>query len=309
MGFDKSLLPVSKDAKVKAAQKLLTIPKKPMYNQPKKAMEAFKLLKLRVDKLQLLGKALDETKLGALVRSATEVLECLPETIRPIIQNFNKCRMDKRTIDLLCWQIAGNRKRAKDMLVPLYTGKPEEMGWMAGVVAEHLADDQFGSTRGSYRIRIMDGPAAGADMFMPVPKSLGLLSDVLGATYKLDSSRIKMSDYKQAVQMSVIVYPEAMPVFNIEHNSGALHIKCDTRVDAIRAIRCTYSQKKDNQALVKARNELCQIGYRHPCHVCKIGYDACARACRAKTVVSETPEVTLLIKGNNICQTQSLEEV
>jgi hypothetical protein len=310
MPFDKSLLPVSKSAKIRASQQTLKIPKKPLFNQPQRTMETFKFMQSRLSKLNLVGKQLHEDKLAEIIRSTTEVLGCPPQVVRPLLQSFNKCFIDKKTQDLICWQVAGNRKRIFDSIPLLYTGKPEELGWMAGVIAEYLSDESQKFTQGVYRIKIMDGPAAGADMYMPAPKSLRLMSDVIGGTYRIDSDRFHLSDYKQAVLMQVLVYPEPMPIFKIEHNSGALKITVDSRVNSVEAIRATATQKKANLNLVSERNKLCQYGFGHPCHMCKVGYDECHRGCAPKTLTSlDVNKVTLLIKGNNICQTRSLEEV
>lgn len=305
MAYDKSLLPVSPSCRLQSAQGTLKLPKKPLYNQPEKAMEAFKLMRLRLNRMKLIGSPLSSKSLAEIARAAAEVTGCEAGIAKNMLQIFDSCYIDKRIQDVICWQVAGNRKRLKDMQPHVYNSAAVNSGWMAGVIAEYVSEES--SPTGAYRVRIMDGPAAGLDMFMPAPKRIKLMSDVLGATYKIDKDRMRLADYKQAVQMQVTVYPEQADILEFAPGAGHIKLRYLTKVNSIAAIKATAKQKKANLELVRGRNQLCQYGFRHPCHVCKIGYDECPRGCSPRSRKDVEENVTLLIKGKNICQKTSEE--
>ena len=305
MGFDKSYMSVSSTYKLAAIGGTLVKPKKPVYNQFEKAMEAFQLIRSRVDRLHLMGKILEQDSLADIIRIAIDVTECENSIARTFLQPFYKCFMSKQTLNVICWQIAGNRNRLKDLQVMLYAGRPNELGWMAGVIAEHLTDSN--NITGCYRIRIVDGPAAGLDMYMPTPRKLGLMSDVLGVTRKLGSERLPLTECREAVQLRLLVYPEKVNILNFLPGHESISVSVLTNVNSVGLIRTTPKQKKHNKALTTARKEICIHKYSTPCYVCKIGYDECERACQPRKTTTLIDTDTILIKGKNICQKISEE--
>ena len=305
MSFDKSYMSIGSVYKSAAVAGNLVKPKKPIYNQFEKAMEAFLLIRSRINRLNLLGKVLEKDKLADIIRIAVEVTKCQGPIARTFLQPFHKCFMSKQTLDIICWQIAGNRNRLKDMQALLYTGKLDELGWMAGVVAEHLTDSN--NVTGCYRVRIVDGPAAGLDMYMATPRKLGLMSDVLGVTRKLGRERMPMTDSREAVQLRLLVYPERVNIMNFYPGPGSISVSVLTNINSIGLIRTTPKQKNYNKDLATARKQLCIHKYPVPCHVCKIGYDECERACQPRKTTTLIDTDTILIKGKNICQ-KILEE-
>lgn len=305
MSFDKSYMSISPAYKLAAVKTTLVKPKKPIYNQFEKALEAFLLIRSRINRLNLLGKVLEQDKLADIIRIAVDVTECQGPTARTFLQPFYKCFMSKQALDIICWQIAGNRNRLKDMQATLYTGKLNELGWMAGVIAEHLADSN--NVTGCYRVRVVDGPAAGLDMYMATPRKLKLMSDVLGVTRKLGKERLPLIDFREAVQLRLLVYPEQMSILNFYPGPGSISVSVLTNVNSIGLIRTTPKQKKYNKDLATARKQLCIYKYPIPCHVCTIGYDQCERACQPRQTITLIDTDTILIKGKNICR-KILEE-
>jgi hypothetical protein len=305
--MNKTYLAVSKAYKLEAVKETLKLPGKPSYNNPEQCMEVYAGVRRQLDKLDIMGSPLSAENLSALVRIARGATGCGPEIARGLLQTFHKCLMDKRTIDIIGWQIAGNRKRLKDVDVQLYTGKSEERGWMHGAVAECLQDSNS-KTGMCYRIRILDGPAAGMDMYMPTPKHIRLLSDVLGATYKVDKERIKITDPNQAVQFRLLVYPEAGSIVNFTPHVGHTELQELTKVNSVGVIKASAKQKQYNQSLTKTRKEVCPLGYFHPCHICPVGYDTCYRSCISRSKASSDSITQLTIKGTNLCQKTFLED-
>jgi hypothetical protein len=305
MSFDKSYMSVSSAYKLAAIQGTLVKPKKPIYNQFEKALEAFLLIRSRINRLNLLGKVLEQDKLAEIIRITVDVTECPGPIARTLLQPFYKCFMSKQALDIICWQIAGNRNRLKDIQPMLYTGKLNELGWMAGVIAEHLTDSN--NITGCYRVRIVDGPAAGLDMYMATPRKLRLMSDVTGVTRKLGKERLPLIDFREAVQLRLLVYPEQVSILNFYPGPESISVSVLTNVNSIGLIRTTPKQKKYNKDLTTTRKQLCTYKYPIPCHVCKIGYDQCERACQPRKTTTLIDTDTILIKGKNICQ-KILEE-
>ena len=305
MGIDKSFLPVSSSAKLAALSGEFKRPKGKSYNQPHKCLEAFKLLKLRIDKLKMLGRPLSQQNLLSVIRAAQEVIECEASIARELLQPFYCCWMNKRTIDLMCWQIAGNRKRMLSQKVNVYNGRKEELGWMSAVIAEHLSDLKY--PLGCYRVRVVDGPAAGFDLYMPVPKAFWLFSDVLGATYRQGKDRLRITAPKEAVQMQVMVYPEALRLTEFKAHSSHVSLNTLSELNSISCIKAGVSQKKRNLELAKTRQDKCPNQHKNPCHICAVGYDACFRGCKPNSSITLPAEVDLLVKGKNLCQKISEE--
>jgi hypothetical protein len=243
---------------------------------------------------------MDAALLAECARAAAEATGCVPEVARPFLQPFLHCFMDARAVDVLCWQVAGNRKRLKDSLCQLYGGRREEMGWMAARIDELQVD--AGGVE-SYRIRVLDGPAAGLDLHAPVPRFLRPLSDILGCTRTLmDRERIRISRPEEAVRCEVLVLPDPVPVLSWEPSAGGLMLREDSRRTSAGAIRATSSQQGRNKALAEERAKRCDKGLDGPCHSCPTGYDRCHRSCRPHSAARvEVREVVLKIEGRNLC--------
>ena len=305
MSIDKTYMAMSKPYKLMAAKGTLTKPKARSYNQPEKCMVAFEQVKCRLAKLNLVGTIIEHTQIAEIVRTAREVSGCLAEIAKGFLQPFYKCEVDRRTLDIICWQIAGNRTRLANSQPSLYSGKPEELSWMPGVVAEYCEGSS--GPRGSYRVRILDGPAAGLDMYVAAPKGLRLMSDVLGATYKVEKERFHLSDYRDAVQLRLLVYPDPVAILQLTAHYKHTKIASLTKVDSVGLIRTTPKQKKHNAELVQLRKQPCHHGFTHACTVCQIGYRDCHRSCTPRSASTVPSNVTLLIKGNNLCQKISEE--
>lgn len=303
--YDKTYLPVSPSCKWAAMCEELTVPKGPLYNKPEKCLEAYRQMKRRVDDLELVGKVVDQGSLAAIIRAAREVTGCEAEIARNMLQPFNSCLMNQRTVELVCWQVAGNRKRMLDSQVMLYSGKPEELGWMCCAVAEHLHDPA--QVLGCYRLRVLDGPAAGLDFYMQVPKSLRMMSDVLGSTYKVDKDKIRLAQPKEAVQFQLMAYPEPTPVLSFQPHVGHVSLSFAVASNSVSLIKAMGKQKMWNSAITKMRKEKCLHALSNPCHQCQVGYDQCPRGCLPRTAPDVSECSTITIKGKNICQTISDE--
>lgn len=305
MSNNKTHLPVATSYKLAAMSDEFKPPKGKTYNKPEQCFGMFRQLRFRFDKLQLVGKPLGNPDLLNLIRVAQEVTECEAPIARTMLQPFRECFMDRKTVDLICWQIAGNRKRMRDQEVHIYNGRKEEAGWMSAIIAEHLHDDK--TPRGSYRVRVLDGPAAGFDLYMQVPKYLRRMSDVLGATYKVDKDRIRLDSPREAVQFRIMIYPEPVKVGGFDSHTGHTSFKVLRDTDSIGVIKAGSKQKKHNLELAKSRREKCPKGHNNPCHMCSVGYDACVRGCKPRSAVELPTSVDLLIKGKNLCQKISEE--
>jgi len=305
MAIDKSFMPIAPAAKLASMAGEFKKPRGVSYNKPEKCLEAYKLLKLRVDKLKMVGRPLSNQNLLSLIRAAQEITDCQAPIAREMLQPFYNCLITRKLADLICWQIAGNRKRMLDRQVHIYNGRKEERGWMSAVIAEHLHDPK--TLLGCYRIRVVDGPAAGFDFYIPVPKSLRLLSDVIGATYKVDKARIKLEHPKEAVQMQVMVYPELVKINEFKAHAEHTSFAILQNVNAVYCLKAGSGQKRRNAALAKKRVDKCPEGHKNPCHQCRVGYDACERGCKPKSTIELPEPVELLIKGKNLCQ-KILEE-
>jgi hypothetical protein len=305
MSTDKTHLPVAASYKLAAMSDEFKPPKGKIYNKPEQCFGMFRQLKFRLDKLQLLGKPLGNSNLLNLIRVAQEVTDCEAAIARTLLQPFMECMMDKKTVDLICWQIAGNRKRLLNQQVYIYNGRKDEAAWMSAIIAEHLHDNK--SPRGSYRVRVLDGPAAGFDLYMQVPKYLRKMSDVLGGTYKIDKERIRLDSPKEAVQFQIMVYPEQVKVGGFNSHATHISFKLLRDTDSIGVIKAGAKQKRQNMALAKSRRKKCIKDYKNPCYMCSIGYDDCPRSCKPRTTAKLPNSVEILIKGKNLCQKISEE--
>jgi len=307
--YDKSFLPVSKDYKIKDLETGFKPPKKPIYNRPDQcvaAVTAFNNILIR-QKIDIIGKPLSQENLAALIRTAREVTGCEAEIGRNLLQPFLGCLITKRIKDLICWQVAGNRKRVLDESVLLYSGKPEELGWMSCAIAEHL--DDSGSFLGCYRIRVLDGPAAGFDMYMKVPKTFSRMSHALGARYKVDKQRVKLADPREAVQLQMLVYPDAFPLLQFDAHVGHTTASFNVKDNSVGLLRATPKQKAFNLKLMKERKKNCLQSLTTDCSKCWVGYDSCPRGTQPLTEVNLPASVSITVKGKNICPQKTLGEI
>jgi len=298
--MERSFIPLSSAwKKVAATTDLPRHPKAPLYSRTGDCKEAHALMELRARRMELLGKRMDLQLLAESARAAAEVTGCLVEVARTFLQPLLHCEMDARAVEIMCWQVAGNRKRLKNSECHLYGGRKPEMGWMACRIAELHVDS---AGQGSYRMRITDGPAAGLDMYAKVPKYLRGLSDVLGYTRRMtDNERIRMHAPAQAVGCEALVLPDPVSLLSWISCSGGLRLQEESRKDSAGMIRATSSQRERNRALSEERAKKCDKGLPGPCHLCHVGYDACARSCRPHSAGRIVEEVDIKIEGRNLC--------
>lgn len=306
--YNKSFMPVSIAYKLADIKGDFSPPKKPVYNRPEQCVAAFAAMHKIIDRegLELVGKPLSQDNLAALIRAMREVTGCEPEIGRGLLQPFLNCLITKRVQDLICWQVAGNRKLANERTVLLYSGKPEELGWMSCAVAEHLEDPE--SILGCYRLRVLDGPAAGFDLYMKVPKSFSRMSYAIGACYKVDQMRIKLADARQAVQMEMLAYPDSIPLLQFESHVGHTTARFNVKDNSVGLLRATPKQKQFNVDLMQDRKEDCIRFLKTCCSKCWVGYDSCPRGTQPNTQVQLPADVTITIQGKNICQKTIFEE-
>lgn len=307
MGFDKTYLPCSSRCRLEDMQgSFVKPPSKPLYGKVDKCLEAYSMVFRRVAKLDLVGKVMDQASLAETMRIAREVTGCLEGPARTFLQPFHRCLMTQRAINILCWQVAGNRDRLKDAEVLMYGGRPEELGWFNCTIAEALHDGH--SPNGCYRLRVMDGPAAGLDLYTPVPKSLRRLSDVIGATRRVDKERLRMTDPREAVQMQVLAYPEPGRLVEFSPHYGHVSLAATAARDLVAVLRATQKQKDANGELAASRRTKCHKGLSNPCHMCQVGYDQCPIGTKPTTTCSIGGTVDLKIKGKNICPQTTSDE-
>ena len=278
-------------------------PKTPRYNQPVKAYElyqhAFRLLRPYNQTIITPGTA------AAVTRVAAEVLECDTSLVRPLAQDFLFCLMDVKTLDLLAWQIAGNKRLVTQQAVSLFNNRAEQLGWMPGVVLAIVRDN---STQDMYaKVKLNDGPAAGFVVYILMPLAgLRRISRILGTTRKGADKRIKgLTDIRSCVQCQVTVYLSAdRPGYSYE--AGAKYKRIINNVDSelVSWLKTSPKQKQYNKKLMLERMQPCVRNLPTTCQECKLGYDECYRATRPvaacrdmKTLVTE-----LTIRGKNLCQ-------
>lgn len=298
--MDLFFIPLSSGWKrVAATTDLQKSPKAPLYSRYKDCLEAYTLMSLRMKRLDVEGRMMDLPSLAASARAAAEVTGCLAESARVLLQPFLQCEMSPRAVEILCWQVAGNRKRLKNEECHLYGGRKAEMGWMAAKVAELHTDSSGGN---SYRFRVNDGPAAGLDLYAKVPKYLRGMSDLTGYTRRLeDNERIRMHTAIQAVGCEVLVLPDPVSILSWVPEGNGLRLKEDSRKDSAGLIRVTSNQKQFNHLLSEDRAKKCDKGLSGPCHSCPIGYDVCRRSCRPHSAGRIVEAADITIEGRNLC--------
>ena len=282
-----------------------TYPKQPRYYKAEKSLEAFNLLRQHLD--PYIGTVLQVEQVADIARAAAKVLDLPAPLVRPLIQSFNQCFIDAKTLDLLKWQIAGN-VAIKNKALELFNNKPHEKGWMTGIIVEVVIE---ASNRKPYgKVKLVSGPGAGFFIYLPLPiKGLRVISKTTVACVKHPGCPARhLADLKGLTQFQVTIYLNGLnSVYEVKANSKSMRIIQTTNYDAASWLKTTPKQKKHNKELMLERSKPCPYGLPNTCPECKIGYDRCARSCRPKTVVNSN-SVEFFIKGKNICQ-KSLEKV
>ena len=170
---------------------------------------------------------------------------------------------------------------------------------MSAKISE-LHPDSFGQF--FYRVRVLDGPAAGLDLYARTPKHLRGISALIGYTRRLeDRERIRMHSPAQAVGCEVLVLPDPVPVLSWASSGQGLRLVENSQKDSAGLIRVTSSQKEHNRLLSEERAKKCDKGLTGPCHLCHVGYDVCSRSCRPHSAGRIVEEADIRIEGRNIC--------
>ena len=292
----------------KAARKAITAdswkaPKIPRYNQ---AVKAYELYQHAARLLRPYSQTtLNPSDVAAVTRIAAEVLSCDASLVRPLAQDFLYCLMDVKTLDLLAWQIAGNKRPVTQQAVSLFNNRVEQLGWMPGTILAVVRDN---STQDMYaKLKLSDGPAAGFIVHVLLPMAgIRRLSRILGTFRKGSDKRIKgLTDIRGCVQCQVTVYLSAdRPSYSYEAHSKYKRIIKSTDSELVSWLKTSAKQKQYNKELMLERMQPCVRNLPTTCQECKLGYDECYRACRPtaasrdmKTLVTE-----LTIRGKNLCQ-------
>jgi hypothetical protein len=293
-------------------------PKGKKYTQVDKAREKYVLAVRMIEALELQGKVLKAKDIASLTRVAGEVLECHSDLVRPLVQEFLNVLLDKPTVDLLAWQIAGNRKCVKEKEIHLFGNRQSEKCWMAGVILDVVAEssNKYKSVKNKYaKIKLIDGPGAGFIVYVKVPEhGLYRLSYILGNIRKGSDKRRKgMDNIRQCVLNHVLVYSNGNgKAYNVVEGAKYKRILRSTEPELVSWLRTTVKQKKLNKELYLTRLKPCVKKLQTTCYLCHHGYDganSCFRGCRPKTLIMQEPaSVNITLKGKNICQ-KSLEEV
>ena len=310
--FGKKALALDSNAKRILWSSNPKLPKAPKYNQVNKAAENYIEALVKIKKLNLQGKVLKVNDIAALTRIAAGVLQCDASLVRPLTQNFLNVLMDASTIDLLAWQIAGNRKTVLTKEANLFNNRQSEICWMAGVI---VSISTCVASQNQYaKIKLIDGPGAGFIVYAKMPKKLFFLSHALGALKKGADKKIKgLQSPKQCVLFKVMVYVNGQtPAYTLEENINFKRIVRSTSSQMVGWLKASPAQKKSNRSLFHERMSPCIHGFMQTCHECPLGYDgknACSRACRPKQLLNpaSTP-IQLTLKGKNLCL-KNLEEV
>lgn len=289
------------------------LPKGKKYTQIDKAKEKYVLAMRMMDSLDIRGKVMTAKDIASLTRVAGEVLECHSDLVRPLVQEFLNVMMDAATMDLLAWQIAGNRKPVKDKEVFLFNNRQSEKCWMAGVildiVQENLKPYKYA------KIKLLDGPGAGFIVYAKLPDvKFYRLSYILGSIRKgSDKKRKGIDNLRQCVLNQVLVYSNGLGnAYRVVEGAKYKRIIRSTNVELIAWLRTTVKQKRLNKELHLTRLKPCVKQLKTTCYFCHHGYDgadSCFRACRPKTLqIKEQAPIAITLKGKNICQ-KNLEEV
>jgi hypothetical protein len=298
--FDKTRMAISIAAKIAASNDKLKLPSKPRYTEYEKAVEAYTLLRHKLNCFTGLAERRDVYAMAGLAKKEFQISN--PDAYNKLMQCFIDCELNRPILNLICWQLAGNRKRAKDgHPIDLFNNRPDEAGWMSGAIVDLTVDSE--TQKDCYKVKLVDGPGAGFIVCLPMDfKRLKLLSHVLGVVRRNGKDRYYMSDLRQAVGMRLNVYlTKGWSAHGFEALYGKRQILTPINMDMVHVIKCSADHKRHNKALLDTRNSPCPAGKTCLCHDCEVGYDHCDRGCRP-TTIRLLPETELLIKGKNICQ-------
>lgn len=301
--FDKTRMAISVKAKIAASNDKLKLPSKPRYTEYEKAVEAYTLLRHKLNPFTGIAERVDVYSMAGIAKKEFNVSN--PDAYNKLMQCFIGCELTMSTVNLICWQLAGNRKRVQaGETVDLFNNRVEEKGWMSGAITDLAVDGQTGKE--CYKVKLVDGPGAGFIFAIPMDvKRIKLLSHVLGVVRKIGKDRYYMSGLRQAVGMRLNIYPTTgWDAHFFEGLHGKRRVVLPTNMDMVHVIKCSADHKRHNKALLELRNSPCPVKRTCLCHDCPVGYDTCERGCRPSTIRS-MPETELLIKGKNICQTIS----
>lgn len=306
----KHLLALDTPAKKMILAENVKLPKGKRFTQESATAEVWTRVVKQLDKLDLKGKPLSTSDVASVTRIAGEILECDSSLVRPLIQEFLDVFMNSKTLDLLAWQIAGNRKIIKERAAVLFNNRQNEKCWTAGTITDVVT---CSSSKFQYaKIKLLEGPAAGFTVYARLPdRNLRKLSYVLGVAKKGYDKRMHgMVDIRQCVLMKVLVYLNGTaPLYRMVKGVAFNRLDQNTSTEVLSWLRITPNQKKHNKALYDLRSTPCPYGYTNTCYDCIVGYTSCNRGCRPATIPKPNKAaVVITIKGKNLCQ-KILEEV
>jgi hypothetical protein len=324
MKFALQALAVDGDAKKVMVSSDPKLPKGKRYTQIEKAAENYKLAIRALESIKLKGRVMTVKDVAHLTRMAADILNCESAAIRPLIQDFLNVIMDAATIDLLAWQIAGNRKTVKDREVSLFNNRESERCWMAGIVLDIVTEsyNKLKATKDKYaKIKLLDGPGAGFIVYVKMPEhKFYRLSYILGTVIKGSDKRKRwISNVRQSVLSHVLVYTngkgaayQVIDGIKFKRIIRSTETAGETKAGLARWVRATAKQKKHNKSLFEERMKPCVNNFKTTCYECSCGYDgpnSCFRACRPKTISKiDQSSIVITVKGKNLCQ-RSLEEI
>jgi len=282
------------------------LPTGPRFNQLDKSIELYNRVMRQLK--QLKGKVAGLPEVALIARVAAEQLECDVSVVRPLAQDFFGVLLDAINLDLLAWQVAGNRKVVKTKTVSLFNNRMEERGWMAGTVLDIV---RCQSSRINYaKIKLFDGPGAGFLVHVRLPDTgLRKLSRVMGvAKRKPQQIKDKLKSLNSCVLFQATLYLNGtLPAYSIEQLNGFKRIKKSTSPELASWLKTTPKQKLHNITLNEERKKPCIKNLPWICHECILGYDVCPRSCKSSSAVSICKEpIELTLKGKNICPRKTL---
>lgn len=304
----KQVLALNAEAKRVLSREDAKLPKGQKYAITEKSCELYKRAMRQLAGLK--GKTIGPEDVAFITRIAAELLECNAALVRPLAQDFLYVFMEIRTIDLLAWQIAGNRKVVQTREVALYNNRVTEQAWMAGRIADVV---KCSSTSEQYaKIKLMDGPGAGFFIYALLSDNkLKRLSYVLGAVKKGTDKRIRgLPDFRGCVGCEVLIYTSGnYHAYTYEMFNHKRRILKSSDPELASWLRTTPKQKKHNAYLMQERAKPCINGFNTTCHDCNLGYDSCVRGCHPTTVLNVETFTAITLKGKNLWPTKTLEKV
>lgn len=307
MNLRKQVLALSTEAKRMLTREDATIPKGQKYAVTEKSCELYNRAMRQLGMLK--GKTLGPADVAFITRVAAELLDCNAALVRPLAQDFLHVLMEIRTLDLLAWQIAGNRKVVQTREVSLYNNRVIEQAWMAGRITNVV---KCPSTGDQYaKIKLMDGPGAGFFIHALLSDNrLKRLSHVLGAIKKGTDKRIRgLPDLRACCGCEVLVYTSGnYHAYTYEVLNQKRRILRSSNSELASWLRTTPKQKKHNLHLMQERAKPCINGFQVTCHDCNLGYDSCIRGCHPTTLSNVETFTAITLKGKNLWPTKTLEK-